>query len=66
MAKPSSPRHPPPEVTVMFEPHCLQDDVLQAVYTILVPLPRRRLTAKPVVPVPPRVQPHQGAKRSVS
>jgi hypothetical protein len=36
MAKPSSQRRPPPEVPVMFEPHRLQDDVLQTVYTLLV------------------------------
>jgi hypothetical protein len=66
MAKPSSQRHPPPEVTVMFEPHRLQHDLLQAVYTLLVPAPRRRLTAKPGPPVPPRVQPRQGGERSVS
>ena len=66
MAKPSSQRRLPPEVTVMFEPHRLQDDFLQAVYTLLVPLPRRHLTAKSAVPVPPRVQPCQGGERSVS
>jgi hypothetical protein len=66
MAKPSSQRHPPPEVTVMFEPHRLQDDVLQAVYTILVPWPRRRLTAKPVVSGPAHDHPRLGEERSVS
>jgi hypothetical protein len=66
MAKPSSQRHPPPEVTVMFEPHRLQADVLQAVYTLLVPVPRRCLPAKPAFSVPPRVQPRQGGERSVS
>jgi hypothetical protein len=66
MAKPSSQRRTPPEVTIMFEPHRLQHDLLQAVYTLLVPLPRRRLTAKPVCSVPSRVQPHQGRERRVS
>jgi hypothetical protein len=66
MAKPSFQRHPPPEVTVMFEPHRLQDDFLQAVYTLLVPVPRKRLTAKPAVPVSPRVPPHRGIERRVS
>ena len=66
MAKPSSQRRLPPEVTIMFEPHRLQDDFLQAVYTLLVPWPRRRLTAKPAFPVSPRVQPRQGGERSVS
>jgi hypothetical protein len=66
MAKPSPQRHPPPEVTVMFEPHRLQHDLLQAAYTLLVPRPRRRLTAKPAFPVPSRVQPLQGGEKSVS
>jgi hypothetical protein len=66
MAKPSSQRRPPPEVTVMFEPHRLQDDVLQAVYTLLVPVPRRRLPAKPALSVPAHVPPRQGGERSVS
>jgi hypothetical protein len=66
MAKPSSPRRSPPEVTVMFEPHRLQDDVLQAVYTLLVPVPRKRLPAKPVFPVPSRVQLSQSGERSIS
>jgi hypothetical protein len=34
MAKPTSQRRTPPEVTIMFEPHRLQHDVLQAVYTL--------------------------------
>jgi hypothetical protein len=66
MAKPSSQRRPPPEVTVMFEPHRLQHDLLQAVYTLLVPLPRRCLTAKPAFSVPSRVQLRQGGERGVS
>jgi hypothetical protein len=66
MAKPSSQRRPPPEVTVMFEPHRLQHDLLQAVYTLLVPLPRRRLTAKPAFSLPSRVQLRQGEERGVS
>jgi hypothetical protein len=66
MAKPSSQRRSPPEVTVMFEPHRLQDDFLQAVYTLLVPLPRKRLPAKPALSIPSRVQPRQGAERRVS
>ena len=66
MAKPSSQRRSPPEVTVMFEPHRLQDDCLQAVYTLLVPVPRKRLPAKPALPLPARVQRPQGGERSVS
>ena len=66
MAKPSSQRRPPPEVTVMFEPHRLQHDFLQAVYTLLVPLSRKRLQAKPVFSVPSPIQLPQGGERSVS
>jgi hypothetical protein len=66
MAKPSSQCRPPLEVTAMFEPYRLQHDLLQTVYTLLVPLPGRRLTAKPAFPVPPRVQPSHGGERSVS
>jgi hypothetical protein len=66
MAKPPSQRHSPPEVTIMFEPHRLQHDLLQAVYTLLVPLPRRRRTAKPACSVPSRVQPCPGGERRVS
>jgi hypothetical protein len=50
----------------MFEPHRLQDDVLQAVYTLLVPVPRRRLPAKPALSVPAHVPPRQGGERNVS
>jgi hypothetical protein len=66
MAKPSSQRRTSPEVTVMFEPHRLQHDLLQAAYTLLVPRPRRRLAAKPGFPVPPRIQPPQSGERRVS
>ena len=66
MAKPSSQHHPLLEVTVMFEPHRLQHEFLQVAYTLLVPQPRRRLTAKPGFPVPPRVQPPQSGERRVS
>jgi hypothetical protein len=66
MAKPPSQHRTPPGVTVMFEPHHLQHDLLQAVYILLVPAPRRRLTAKPGFPVPPRVQPRRGGERRVS
>jgi hypothetical protein len=66
MAKPSSQRRSPPEVTVMFEPHRLQQDVLQAVYTLLVPLPRKHLPAQSAFSVSSRVQLPQGGERSVS
>jgi hypothetical protein len=54
------------EVTVMFEPHRLQHDLLQAAYALLVPLPRRRLAAAQTSPVPAHVQPQEGGERSVS
>jgi len=66
MAKPSSQRRPPPEVTVMFEPHRLQHDVLQAVYTLLVPVPRKRLPVQSAFALSSRVQPRPGGERSVS
>jgi hypothetical protein len=54
------------EVTVMFEPHRLQHDLLQRAYALLVPLPRRRpTTTQPSVVAPP-VQPPQSGERSVS
>jgi hypothetical protein len=54
------------EVTIMFEPHRLQHDLLQRAYALLVPLPRRCLAAQEPSPVPPRIQPQEGAERSVS
>jgi hypothetical protein len=66
MAKTLSQSQPILEVTVMFEPHRLQHDLLQAAYTLLVPRPRRRLTAQPGFPVPPRVWPTPSDERRVS
>lgn len=41
------------EVTVMFEPHRLQQAFLQAAYASLVPVSRRRLTiVQQSVPIP--------------
>lgn len=54
------------EVTVMYEPHRLQHDLLQTAYALLVPLPRRRLAAAQPSAAAPRVQPPQGGDRSVS
>jgi len=43
----------PLEVMVMFEPHRLQHQFLQAAYASLVPVSRRRrITARQPVPVP--------------
>jgi hypothetical protein len=54
------------EVTVMFEPHRLQHDLLQRAYALLVPVPRRRpTTTQPSATASP-VQPPQSGERSVS
>lgn len=66
MSKTSRHSTKPLEVTVMFEPHRLQHDLLQTAYALLVPLPRRRLAAAQPSPVPARVQPPQGGEGSVS
>ncbi len=62
MSKTSHHNTKPLEVTVMFEPHRLQHDLLQAAYALLVPLYRRRLAAAQLSPVPTRVQPPQAEK----
>jgi hypothetical protein len=43
MSQLSHHRHKQLEVTVMFEPHRQESDLLQTAYTSLVPWPRRRL-----------------------
>jgi hypothetical protein len=61
-------RHNPKclEVTVMFEPHRLQHDLLHTAYALLLPLPRRHLAATQSSAVPARVQPQKSTERSVS
>jgi hypothetical protein len=54
------------EVTIMFDPHRRQHDLLQTAYTLLVPRPRRRLTGVQPPSVPSPVQPPPGAERSAS
>jgi hypothetical protein len=44
-AKLPSHRHPPLEVSSMFEPHRRQHDLLQAAYASLVPQSRRRVAS---------------------
>ena len=74
---PHRPSQPRLEVTVVFEPHRLQADLLQTAYAVLVPLPRRRLAAAlplsssaapPVHPHPHvhAVQSLSGGERSAS
>jgi len=45
MSKVSRHQHPPLEVSVMFEPHRLQHDLLREAYTSLIPESRRRLSS---------------------
>ena len=66
MSTPSPPRLGRLEVTVVFEPHRLQDHLLQTAYAALVPLPRRRRGTPSASPAVPPVQPRQGGERSVS
>jgi hypothetical protein len=66
MSKISRHSNTPLEVTVMFEAHRLQHDLLQTAYALLVPLPHRRLAAVQPSPVPARIQAPQGGERSVS
>ena len=44
-SKSSSPHRPPPEVSMMFEPHRRQHDLLQVAYASLVPQARRRVAS---------------------
>ena len=66
MCTPSPPRPERLEVSVVFEPHRLQDPLLQTAYGALVPLPRRRRLAASAPAAVPRVQALQGGERSVS
>ncbi len=45
MSKPSHRRNQPLEVSVMFEPHRLQHDLLREAYAHLLPETRRRLVS---------------------
>jgi hypothetical protein len=45
MSKTSHRRRLPLEVTVMFEPHRLQHDLLREAYSCLIPEARRRLSS---------------------
>jgi len=56
-----SPR--PLEVTVMFEPHRLQQDLLQAAYASLVPEPRKRLIGRQPTLLAPSAQPLRRGER---
>ena len=54
------------EVSIMFEPHRLQHELLQTAYALLVPSSRKRLAAAQSSPVPAQIQPPEGGERSVS
>lgn len=43
MSRISHPKHKPLEVTIMFEPHRLQEGLLRTAYAYLVPVSRRRM-----------------------
>ncbi len=69
MSKTSPHRPQRLEVTIVFEPHRLQDDLLQTAYAVLVPQSRRRLAAAPSSPAAPHARHVQSApdsKRSAS
>jgi hypothetical protein len=51
MSKPTSHLNKHLEVTVMFEPHRHEHDLLHAAYVFLVPSSRRRLGVLPPSPV---------------
>ncbi len=53
------------EVTIMYEPHRLQHDLLQTAYASLVPLPRRRLAPPQRPLVAPIAPPFQHGERNV-
>jgi len=65
MSKPLQHQRPPLEVSSMFEPHRLQQELLHAAYTSLVPPFRRRLgsgTGSALAPQPQRQHPPQERK----
>jgi hypothetical protein len=66
MSKKSRHSTKPLEVTIMFEPHRLQRELLQTAYALLVPSSRKRLAAAQPSPVPARVQPPEGGEGRVS
>ncbi len=57
MTKTSRPNRKYLEVTVMYEPHRLQHDLLQTAYASLVPKSRRRFSRSQASSVVPQVPP---------
>jgi hypothetical protein len=66
MFKTTRPRPQRLEVTIMFDPHRHQHDLLQTAYALLVPLPCRRRTGVQPSPVASPVQPPPSAERSAA
>lgn len=66
MSKTSRQSTKPLEVSIMFEPHRFQHDLLQTAYALLVSSSRKRLAAAQSFPVPAHIQPPEGGERSVS
>ena len=66
MSQSSHYRHRPLEVTVMFEPHRQEGDLLQTAYASLVAGPRRRLAPAQPSQVVPVVELSQRRERNMS
>jgi len=65
MSKLSRRQCPPLEVTVMFEPHRLQHELLREAYSSLIPETRRRLSSGKRSSGVRRVQSLEGAERKM-
>lgn len=66
MSKPSHRQRPSLEVTVMFEPHRLQHDLLREAYSSLIPEARRRRSHGQRSLGVRRVQSPEGAERKIA
>lgn len=66
MSKASYRQRPPLEVTVMFEPHRLQHDLLREAYSSLVPEARRRLSSGKQPLGVRHIQSPEGAERKMA
>jgi hypothetical protein len=59
-------QRPPLEVTVMFEPHRLQHDLLREAYSSLLPEARRRLSSRKRSLGVRHIQSPEGAEREMA
>ena len=66
MSNVSRRQHPPLEVSVMFEPHRLQHDLLREAYSYLIPESRRRLFSGKRSSGVRHVQSPEGAERKIA